>query len=118
MSEEGEWKRIESVWMNEEIREAWKERREINRKKRKSKNTEEKEKLENDYQRQKEKVHMMIREAKERYELELTEEIMKDKGSGTVWKNIIKLSGERTKKGAGIKDIRGRKADGNRKSPR
>ena len=51
MSEEGEWKRIESVWMNEEIREAWKKRREINRKKRKSKNTEEKEKLENDYQR-------------------------------------------------------------------
>ena len=98
VSEEGEWKRIESVWMNEEIREAWKKRREINRKKRKSKNTEEKEKLENDYQRQKEKVHMMIREAKERYELELTEEIMKDKGSGTVWKNIIKLSGKEQRK--------------------
>ena len=41
---------------------------------------------------------MMIREAKERYELELTEEIMKDKGSGTVWKNIIKLSGKEQRK--------------------
>ena len=45
VSEEGEWKRIESAWMNEEIREAWKERREINRKKRKCKNTEEKRKI-------------------------------------------------------------------------
>ena len=80
--------------MNEEIREAWKERREINRKKRKSKNKEEKEKLENDYQRQKEKVHMMIIEAKERYELELTREIMEDSGNETLWNNINKLSGK------------------------
>ena len=58
-----------------------------------------KENLENKYQAQKERVQIMIREAKERYELELTKEIMEDRGNGTLWRNIDKLRGRNTKRG-------------------
>ena len=99
VSEEGEWTRIECAWMNEEIRESIKKRRNINRKKRKCKNPIEKEELENEYQLQTEVVQKMIREAKEKYEMELTNEVMEDKGNETVWKNISKklLMGKSTK---------------------
>ena len=76
VSEEGIWRKIESPWMNEEIREAMKERKKINRKKRKCKNPKEKEILEIKYQAQKERVQIMIREAMEKYEITLTKEIM------------------------------------------
>ena len=99
MSDEGEWKRIENPWMNEEIREEINERKKINRKKRNCINPKVKENLENKYQAQKERVQIMIREAKERYELELTKEIMEDRGNGTLWRNIDKLRGRNTKRG-------------------
>ena len=61
VSEEGIWRKIESPWMNEEIREAMKERKKINRKKRNCKDPKEKEILEIRYQAQKEKVQILIR---------------------------------------------------------
>ena len=89
--------------MNEEIRESIKKRRNINRKKRKCKNPIEKKELENKCQLQKEEVQKMIREAKEKYEMKLTNEVMEDKGNGTVWKNMNKLMGKSTKKGTKVK---------------
>ena len=99
ISDDGEWEKIESVWMNDEIREAINERRRINRQMRNCKNPEEKKRLEKLYYAQKEKVQMMIREAMERYEIELTREILEDKGNETLWRNIGKLRGKKTKRG-------------------
>ena len=99
ISEEGEWKKIESVWMNDEIRGAINERRKINRQMRNCTNPVEKDRLEKLYQKQKEKVHRLIREAMERYEMELTKEILEDRGNETLWRNIGKLSGKKTKRG-------------------
>ena len=99
VSDDGEWERIESVWMNDEIREAINERRRINRQMRNCKNPEEKKRLAKLYYAQKEKIQIMIREAMERYEIELTREILEDKGNETLWRNIGKLRGKKTKRG-------------------
>ena len=99
ISDEGEWKKIESVWMNDEIREAIKERRKINRQVRNCKNPVEKDRLAKLYQAQKEKVQILIRAAMEKYEMELTKEILQDRGNETLWRNIGKLSGKKTKRG-------------------
>ena len=45
----------------------------------------------------------MIREAKEKYEIELTNEVMEDRGNGTLWKNINKLTGKSTKRETEVK---------------
>ena len=99
ISDEGEWERIESVWMNDEIREGINERRRINRLMRNCTDPVEKDSLAKQYQAQKEKVQIMIREAMERYEIELTKEILEDRGNETLWRNIGKLTGKKTKRG-------------------
>ena len=98
ISNEGTWERIESVWMNDEIREAINERRKINRQMRNCKNPEEKKRLAKLYYAQKEKVQIMIREAMERYETKLTKEILEDKRYETLWRIIGKLRGKKTKR--------------------
>ena len=99
ISGEGEWESMESVWMNDTIREAINERRKINRQRRNCKDPVERERLTRLYQAQKEKVHVMIREAMEKYELELTKEILEDIGNEKLWRNIGKLAGKKTKRG-------------------
>ena len=46
------------------------------------------------YRGKKEEVHRMIREEMEKYEENLTEEIWKNRGKGSVFKNIKKIKGE------------------------
>jgi len=84
---------------NGEIRESIKKGRKINRKRINCKNPEEKEKLEKQYQGQQERVQIIIKEIMERYEMELTKEILEDRGNGTLWRNIGKLTGKKTKRG-------------------
>ena len=45
----------------------------------------------------------MIRKAKEKYEIELTKEVLEDRGNGTLWKNINKLTGKSTKRETKVK---------------
>merc|ERR1712179_319988 len=59
----------------------------------------EKDRLEKLYQQHKQSHHRLIREAMERYEMELTKEILEDRGNETLWRNIGKLSGKKTKRG-------------------
>ena len=86
---------VENVWMNDQIRDGIKKRRAINRRRRNATNEEVKERLWREYQRQKQIVQRMIREAREKHEIELTKEIrrkMKEgrggKSFGNVWTNF------------------------------
>ena len=71
----GESKKMESIWMNEEIRKGMKKRREINRKHRNCRNLVEKEVLWKRYKNQKNVVQKLIRDSRERHEIKMTGEI-------------------------------------------
>ena len=97
----GENKKIESIWMNDDIRKGMKKRREINRKHRNCKNLVEKDRLWKNYINQKNIVQKLIRDSREKHEIEMTKEIkakMKmGKGGGNLWECINKLLGKEIK---------------------
>ena len=70
-----EEKKEERPWMNDNIRKEMKLKREINRKKRNTKDEKEKENLEEKYKEQKEIVKRLIREGITNYEKKITNEI-------------------------------------------
>ena len=88
----GKNRKIESIWMNDEIRKGMKKRREINRKHRNCKNLIEKNRLWKSYINQKNIVRKLIRDSREKYEMEMTKEIkakMKmGKGGKNLWEYI------------------------------
>ena len=91
-------KKEERPWMNDNIREEMKLKREINRKKRNTKDEKEKANLERKYKEQKEIVKRLIREGITNYEIKITNEIKEDGNSGRkLWENINKLIGRKTK---------------------
>ena len=91
-------KKEERPWMNDNIREEMKLKREINRKKRNTKDEKEKANLERKYKEQKEIVKRLIREGITNYEIKITNEIKEDGNSGRkLWENINKLIGKKTK---------------------
>ena len=93
-----EEKKEERPWMNDNIRKEIKIRREINRKKRNTKDEKERNKLEIEYKNQKEVVKKLVREGIGSYELMITKEIQEDKNSGRkLWQNIYKLIGRNPK---------------------
>ena len=93
----GSEKKIESVWMTDEIRDGLKRRREINRKKRFTTDGVARERLWRIYLRQKMLVQRLIREARERHEVELTKEIrrkMKEgRGGKKLWECMDRILG-------------------------
>merc|ERR1711915_1023572 len=92
-----EEKKEERPWMNDNIREEMKLKREINRKKRNTKDEKEKANLERKYKEQKEIVKRLIREGITNYEIKITNEIKEDGNSGRkLWENINKLIGRKT----------------------
>ena len=106
VSEEKGWVKIAEPWMNEEIRLAIKERKRINRKRRRCRCEKERRRLWDEYMTQKRLVQRLIREAKERHEIRLTKEVLEDRGNGSVWKNINKLLGKRGHRDEEIKIYR------------
>ena len=87
--------------MNEEIRKGMKKRREINRKHRNCKDLVEKGRLWKCYINQKNVVQKLIRDSREKHEIEMTKEIkakMKmGKGGKNLWECINKLLGKEMK---------------------
>ena len=112
----GKNRKIESIWMNDEIRKGMKKRREINRKHRNCKNLIEKNRLWKSYINQKNIVQKLIRDSREKYEMEMTKEIkakMKmGKGGKNLWECINKLLGKEMKdEGLEVYDENGRKLE-------
>ena len=93
---------VENVWMTDQIRKEIKVRRIINRRRRNAVGEEEKERLWKSYLRQKWKVQKLIREAKERHELEVTKEIKRKmregRGGKKLWECMDKLMGRNKRK--------------------
>ena len=100
----GTQERVENIWMNDQIRNGMKKRREINRRRRNATNDEVKERLWREYQRQKHMVQRLIREARERHEIELTKEIRKCRRNNSQRK--ILLEGKKKKLSNRIKDMK------------
>ncbi|KAK4318775.1 hypothetical protein Pmani_010198 [Petrolisthes manimaculis] len=78
-------------------------RREYNRKKRKARTEESRVKYEKDYDHQKRKVQMIIRQAMTTHEKKLTEEIISSKDKpNRIWDYVNKLKGKNTKKSRNV----------------
>ena len=86
---------IENIWMTDEIRRAIIKRKKLNRDKRNDTTNEGKEALEKRWLNQKRIVQKLIRDAKSRYEIELTNEIKRDKRGNKMWEHIDKLTGRK-----------------------
>ena len=85
---------VEGEWVDDELREGVKKRREINRKRRNSIG-EERTQLEQLYRIQKAKVQVMVREKKGRWELKKIEQAKDSKDHGkTIWKAVRELNGK------------------------
>ena len=84
--------------MNDNIRKEMKKKREINRRRRNTKDIKEKNKLEKECNQQKEVVKKLVRESIEKYEIKITNEIKEDENRGRkLWQNIHKLIGRKGK---------------------
>ena len=82
----------EQPWISPEIREAIKKRKEINRKRRNTQSSIEKERFNQEYIEQKCKVQLLVKDAVTKYEKKITDELWKDKNrSKTIWENIDRL---------------------------
>ena len=90
----GEEKYEEKKWFNNEIREAIKKRRKLNRERRNCKDEGRRRELEDEYNNQRKVVQKLVREAIIKYEIELAKEIRKDKSRGRMWKNMKKIRGK------------------------
>ena len=80
----------EKPWMNEEIRQKVKERKNLNRMKRNERNPTTLHRLEALYEEKKKEVMVLVKEAITEYEIKITNEIKNNKNE--VWKNIKKLT--------------------------
>ena len=82
----------EPPWITKEIKKKIKERRNINRQKRNSQDTEEKRVLSNVYQKKKKEVQKLVKEAITKNEMKITAEVRSSKNkSKSLWENIDKL---------------------------
>ena len=98
-------KKVEPVWMNEEIRKGIKIRKQYNRDKRYAEG-ERKEIIENKYKEQKNKVQMMIKKEKSEHKKKITNEIKQEKDNGKkMFELIKKLRGNEYKENYQEKNI-------------
>ena len=89
----------EAEWVTEELREGVKKKKERNRKKRNSEG-QEKQRLEEEWKRQKDIVQAIVRRDKGNWEERLTKEARESRDRGkTLWKNIRRLQGKDQNKG-------------------
>ena len=85
---------VEGEWVDDELRDGVKKRRELNRKRRNSIG-EERTRLELEYWAQKAKVQVMVREKKGNWELKMFEQARNSNDHGeTVWRAIRELNGK------------------------
>ena len=87
----GEKEKEEAPWVTEEIRKGISNRKLYNRLRRNARTEEDKHRYENQYQEEKTKVHMMIREAIYKQEDKETREIKSSKNNKKMWEHIDKL---------------------------
>ena len=79
-------------WFNKEIKKAIAMRRQINKKKRKEKNPEYLNNLKSEFDLQKAKVHLLVRNAVEKHEIDLTNKILNDENrERKIWMHIDNL---------------------------
>ena len=104
---------IENPWITEEIRQGIKKRREINRVKRNLRSEERIKIWERRYVNQKIKVQNMVRDAKSKHEIKITNEIKRDKSGKKKWEHINMLTGRKQKAGKDTElyDEQGRKLE-------
>lgn len=82
----------EPIWMNKKIKAEISKRREINKEKRKTTSAQQKNMLSVAYEKQKTKVHLMVRDAMEEHERNMTKAIMEDRNRGKrTWEHINTL---------------------------
>ena len=86
----------EKPWINDEIREKIKERKKWNRLKRNENNPEERQRLETLYEEKKKEVMKLVKEEVTDYEINLTQEVKRNRNE--VWKNIAKLRNSNEKR--------------------
>lgn len=87
---------IDKPWFNRNIQDGIKKRKYFNRKRRREVDEQERRKWEKLYKEQKKKVQEDIREAKLRYEIEITEDIKNNRNDcKKLWGYINKLKGEK-----------------------
>jgi len=88
---------IEPIWINDDIRREIKVRRKWNRAKRIEQDPNIREYYWGEYQKQKEKVRKLVRDAKMEHERKITKEIRDDKTNKRMWDMIGKLRGTKVK---------------------
>ena len=85
----------EKPWVTEQVRREIKKRKSLNREKRNANTEEEKEKLYDEYQKQKEVTKLLVKEEISKHEIKVTEEIRQSAcKSKALWENISKLRGK------------------------
>lgn len=94
---EKENKIIEPPWMNREIRNGIKERKELNRRKRNEKNPSIKDRLEGEYLEKKKEVQRLVKDQITIHEKKKTREIRENKGT-KLWENIDMLRNNNKKR--------------------
>ena len=93
----------DKIWMNDEIRNEMKLKSQLNRRKRYGKNHKEKEQLMKKWINKKNHVQKLIRDAKSKYEIDMTKKMKEKSNRGKdVWKNINKISGRDQKEDESI----------------
>ena len=106
--------KCEPIWMNTEIKQRIKERKEYNRKKRNSTDPSEIERYNEIYKQKKLEARILIKREKEKYERQITDEIKKDKSGKGWWEQINKLRGKvgsKIKLNAAIYNAEGQKIE-------
>lgn len=85
----------EKPWVTGQVREAIKQRKDLNRKKRNASSEEEKQRLHEEYQKQKKIAQLLVREEISKHERKVTEDIrLSTCKSKALWENITKLRGK------------------------
>ena len=89
---ENQRKQEEPIWFNMNIKKEISKRREINKKRRNATNVDEKVRLDKEYNIQKAKVNDLVQDTVEKYEINLTEKILKDRNkSKNMWQHMNTL---------------------------
>ena len=89
---ENQKKQEEPIWFNMNIKKEISKRREINKKRRNETNVEEKVRLDKEYNIQKAKVNNSVQDTVEKYEINLTEKILKYRNkSKNMWQHMNTL---------------------------
>ena len=84
--------KIEPMWITREIKKEIAQKRIINKKRRKAKNPITNTRLKREFYKQKEKIHLLVKNEIENYEKHITSKILNDKNRGKqIWKHIKRL---------------------------